>query len=172
MRDAIRKKRKPKARRPAHMKDKLDTYDLHQRYGLSQAQIRKLAGGDEPVIRGDRSTSRRWATTWDEIFRVEGWLTDGRELSAIERQQAMERPLTPKEYACHPHKDGPQCEEDSVRKAIREGRQVGVFKLGERYYLRAAWVVKLGPGISGRVRHANSAPNTHYRRRSGRRHLA
>jgi hypothetical protein len=139
-----RKKRGPKIRIDPTLKNKLDTYDLHLRYGLTQAQIRELAAGDDPAIRGDWSSSGRWATTWDEIFRIEGWVQDGRPLTRLERRQAMVPPLTPAQYAKHPTKYGPEITADSVRKAIREGRQTGIFHLRSRVYLRAAAVVKIG----------------------------
>jgi hypothetical protein len=138
-----RRKRGSNNRVDPRLKSKLDTYDLHDRYGLSQAQIRKLADGDDPVIRCDRGANGRLATTWAEIFRVEGWLQEGRPLTQLERRQAMAKPLTAEQYASHPEKDGPQITADAVRKAIREGRQPGVFHLGSRVYLRAAAVVKL-----------------------------
>lgn len=138
-----RRPRGPTKRIDPRLKSQLDTYDLHKRWGLTQAQILQLADGDNPVIRGNWGQNGRLSIPWTEIFRVEGSLQQGRPLTEIERRQAMANPLTPKQYANHPYKYGPAISEDSVRKAIREGRQVGVFRLGTRIYLRAAAVVKL-----------------------------
>jgi hypothetical protein len=143
-----RKKRGKKVRIDPRLKDKLDTYDLRERWKLSRRHILELADGDHPFIRGDWSPGGHFAVTWDEIFRIEGWLQEGRELTPTERWQAMEPPLTPKMYAKDTRKDGPQVEADSVRKAIREERQPGVFYIGTRLYMRAAWVVKLNPNMA------------------------
>jgi hypothetical protein len=139
-----RKKRGPNKRIDPRLKGKLDTFDLHMRYDLGLPQIRKLADGDDPVIQMDRGENGRLAATWEEIFRVEGWLQEGRVLTQGERRQAMANPLTPEQYATHPRRHGPQTTADVVRKAIREGRQTGAFRLGSRVYLRAAAVLKLG----------------------------